>query len=241
MLESGYLTEIFSSIQGEGIYVGQRHTFVRFAGCNIHCAGCDTPGSLTPQPGECIIHTPRGRERYTDNPVTAKSAATLCSRYGDRAVALTGGEPLQQPEFLYHVLYALKNAGHTTYLETNGTLPAAYPMISGMADVVAMDIKLPSFTGLPPMWDEHTAFLRAARHDGVFVKVVVTRETTTEEITTAAGIVSEVGRGIPLVIQPASGLGSVTVESLVAMQDAAMKLLSDVRVIPQIHRTMGIR
>ena len=40
-----YLSEVFSSIQGEGLYVGDRHLFVRFAGCNLNCQYCDTPDS----------------------------------------------------------------------------------------------------------------------------------------------------------------------------------------------------
>ena len=37
-----YLSEIFSSIQGEGPYVGERHLFVRFSGCHRKCVFCDT-------------------------------------------------------------------------------------------------------------------------------------------------------------------------------------------------------
>ena len=46
------LNELFNSFQGEGLYVGQRQTFVRFAGCNLACQYCDSPQALglTPQP-----------------------------------------------------------------------------------------------------------------------------------------------------------------------------------------------
>ena len=30
----GYVTEMFCSVQGEGLYVGERHLFLRTAGCN---------------------------------------------------------------------------------------------------------------------------------------------------------------------------------------------------------------
>ena len=39
------IIEVFSSIQGEGLLIGRRQIFVRFAGCNLNCNYCDTPES----------------------------------------------------------------------------------------------------------------------------------------------------------------------------------------------------
>ena len=36
------ISEIFYSIQGEGIYQGIPQVFIRFWGCNLHCYFCDT-------------------------------------------------------------------------------------------------------------------------------------------------------------------------------------------------------
>ena len=36
------IREIFTSIQGEGPYMGEKHAFVRFCRCNLNCEFCDT-------------------------------------------------------------------------------------------------------------------------------------------------------------------------------------------------------
>ena len=36
------VNEIFNSIQGEGLNLGKKVTFVRMAGCNLKCKFCDT-------------------------------------------------------------------------------------------------------------------------------------------------------------------------------------------------------
>ena len=41
------IKEIFTSIQGEGLYVGYKQLFVRFCGCNLSCDYCDTDYSKT--------------------------------------------------------------------------------------------------------------------------------------------------------------------------------------------------
>src|SRR6185295_6987278 len=104
----GYLSEVFVSFQGEGSHVGRRHLFVRLAGCNLRCRYCDTPDSLERSPGYTLYSRDGGPVSH-DNPVLASAlAGTLASIIeGDPpidAVALTGGEPLTQSEFLAELL-----------------------------------------------------------------------------------------------------------------------------------------
>jgi 7-carboxy-7-deazaguanine synthase len=42
------ITEVFLSIQGEGVHAGDEHIFVRFHGCNMRCTFCDTPQPEAP-------------------------------------------------------------------------------------------------------------------------------------------------------------------------------------------------
>ena len=43
---SANIVEVFSSLQGEGIYTGLPMTFVRLGSCSMGCRYCDTPAGL---------------------------------------------------------------------------------------------------------------------------------------------------------------------------------------------------
>ena len=54
-MTTGYVSEIFCSIQGEGPLVGQRQVFFRTGGCSATCRWCDTVYSKVRSP-RCVIH-----------------------------------------------------------------------------------------------------------------------------------------------------------------------------------------
>ena len=254
------IIDVFSSIQGEGLYVGQPHLFVRFWDCNMTCHYCDTEY--------------RGPfQEMSLGQLEAKVSQLLVERGPHEAVSLTGGEPLLWWQFLTGFLPWLKSAGQRTYLETNGTLSQSLEAVLPWVDVIAMDLKPPSATADRPVWREHAAFLEAAMRPAtppeLFVKIVVTPETTDDDLDRAVGLLASVDRRIPLVLQPvtpppvlppagaSSGRpegpktgGGVTPYGLVVrgpqpglltrwLQRARLRL-DDVRVIPQIHPILGV-
>jgi organic radical activating enzyme len=129
-------------------------------------------------------------------------------------------------------------------LETNGTLPERLEQIIDLVDSVSMDIKIKSSAGEEGQWETNRRFLRIAHRKPVWVKVVVSAETTTEEITRAASVVASVHPGIPLIIQPVTPNEEVRAcpaPILLSLHETARRYLHTVRVIPQTHKTLGLR
>jgi organic radical activating enzyme len=236
------VAEVFSSIQGEGKYVGYRQLFVRLAGCNLACDYCDTPGSREKTAAARIEKFAGSREfSAVDNPLQVAELSRLINDLLDsphHSVSFTGGEPLLQAEALAELLPQVNGL---IYLETNGVLPDKLAAVLDAIDIISMDIKLPSVTGRE-YWREHREFLKLATSSGVFVKLVLTGQTTDAEFRQALAVVSDVDAGIPVVLQPVTpvaNVGGIAPESVLRLQEMALNVLTDVRVIPQTHKFMG--
>ncbi len=242
------VAEIFSSVQGEGLLVGQRQLFVRLYGCNLQCRYCDTPAARHSD-GICRVEREPASAKFVlePNPITAERALELILEMDEprglhKSVSITGGEPLLQAEFVNALAPKIRQTGLGVYLETNGSLPATLASVIGHVSTVAMDLKLPVATGQPADWDAAREFLRIAQRAECFVKIVVTPEVSAQDITEAAQLVAQVDRGIPLVLQPVTPHGPVTAapsaQQMLTLQ-AAAAALDDVRIIPQVHKLMG--
>jgi 7-carboxy-7-deazaguanine synthase len=250
-MERAMIHEIFTSIQGEGPWIGERHIFVRFAGCDIKCRYCDTPniGQFQPEnssPQICRIQTASELSRYEQipNPVSASDLTTICRNFiipgpSRPTLSITGGEPLLHCTFLAQWLPNVRDT-FRIYLETNGIHASAMLDLRDMIDVVSMDFKLPSATGLRSFWEEHKQFLSAARGRSLFVKSVVTGDTERGDIVTAAQILAAFDSSIPFILQPVSGHHAPGSAMLMEFQRTALALLEDVRVIPQAHKILEL-
>lgn len=236
------IIEIFSSVQGEGKYVGCRQVFVRFEGCNLACRYCDTENAPGAHP-HCRIERQAGSQSFyeRENPLTPMQAAEeinrLLAETPHQAVSFTGGEPLLQAEFI-HALRPLLAVPF--FLETNGTCVPQLEEIIEDVDIISMDIKLPSVLSRP-VWEEHRRFLAVARRKDLYLKMILSAETTREEFEAAIRLIGACAPDTLLVLQPVTPFGgcvAIAPERMLAAQSFAAKRLRDVRVIPQTHRMM---
>lgn len=106
------ISEVFSSLQGEGPSSGAPCVFVRLALCNLRCSWCDTKYTWD-------FERYSYADEVTEVPV-AQLAAELTAAPEQRVV-LTGGEPLLQQAGLARLLQLIP-ASVAVEVETNGTL-----------------------------------------------------------------------------------------------------------------------
>ena len=227
------IIEIFSSFQGEGLLIGQRQIFVRFAGCNLNCIYCDTDDSKSEKSGKLM----------TPQEVTDEIKRILTPDC--KAISFTGGEPSLYPDFINEVG---KNFKLNIMLETNGTLPDNIDLMDNL-DIVSLDIKLPEHFdgdfGEEIFLNEIKSLnLLMAKSINVYCKVVILPST---KIKSFKEVVEKLSQNISsksnlkIIIQPSSPLGE--------WKDINFRLFEfsevvgqyfEVSTIPQIHKILDI-
>lgn len=213
--------EIFTSIQGEGPYVGYKQLFIRLCGCNLNCSYCDTD------------YNSNDAKDYSVQELT-----DICNSNSDcHSVSLTGGEPLLHTDFI-------KEFGGKCnlpiYLETNGTLTEKLTEVFEYITFIAADIKLPSATGLKPMWEEQEEFLKIACQKDAFAKVVFDNKITDFEIHKISHLCKKYC--IELILQPMmkGKIPSVSSDFMQKVLDKCLKIHPNTRLIPQVHKFINV-
>jgi 7-carboxy-7-deazaguanine synthase len=245
-----YLSEIFSSVQGEGPYVGERHLFVRFCGCHRDCVFCDTNTERTET---VMVEKEPGSGTFDQipNPLTVEQVVELIqavdARSTNQRISLTGGAPLLQAHFLQELLPRLCSDGHSIYLETAGDLPKQLTSIIEWIDIVAMDVKLESVTQEKSTFPAHWQFLKTCRDYNVevFTKLVLSSETHDGELIEAVkGIGKAGGKDTLVVIQPMTKAARTDAvpsgEQLLQWQEKLLQIMPNVRIIPQTHKMIEV-
>ncbi len=134
------IAEIFTSIQGEGGWVGIPSVFVRISGCNLRCDWCDTPYASW---------NPEGEFFEVDALVERVTAENL------KHVVVTGGEPMLF-EATEELCSELVLNGHTVTIETAGTV-----FRDVACDLMSISPKLANSTPDDPVWTSRHEATRA--------------------------------------------------------------------------------
>ena len=98
------INEIFYSLQGEGYHSGMPAVFVRFSGCNLRCAFCDT-------------------QHQNGTMMSLQDIVNEVNKYPIAPLlVLTGGEPSLFIDEAF-VAELKQKTGKKIAIETNGTRP----------------------------------------------------------------------------------------------------------------------
>jgi len=127
-----HISEVFASIQGEGVTAGTPSVFVRFSGCNLQCKFCDTPYTWN-FVGTDFEHNTKEweKDKYIKNsemsmysPIELSDLICKLAGTAIHNVVLTGGEPLLYSRTVAFVqlLRLLKTYRFNVEVETNGTI-----------------------------------------------------------------------------------------------------------------------
>ncbi|HSE84338.1 MAG TPA: radical SAM protein [Thermodesulfobacteriota bacterium] len=122
------ISEIFFSIQGEGMEIGLPTIFVRLFACDLRCSWCDS------------MYAVEGRD-FKD--MTIEEVKREIERFGCKRVCLTGGEPLIQKKELEVLARDLVDEGYNVVLETSGHKEPP-PIFWAESSLISMDCKCPS-------------------------------------------------------------------------------------------------
>ncbi len=236
---------MFVSVQGEGPYVGYRQLFVRFPKCNLNCIYCDTPKDWE-NDKKCHVEKAPGSGEFDeiDNPLSvAQVMDIIAAQKRIHSVSLTGGEPLLYAPFIKE----LKGARAPLYLESNMTLPEGAKEVKDVVRYVSGDFKLEGQCDFKGQYEKYFnatvrsfSILRKTSFRDCFCKVIVTEGLDSEDMMHALDQIK--GSISTLILQPVTPCGEARAASpqqALMLQDMAMDLIEDVRIIPQTHKLWG--
>ncbi|UPT53322.1 7-carboxy-7-deazaguanine synthase [Synechococcus phage Ssp-JY38] len=138
---------IFHTLQGEGPFTGHPAVFIRLAGCNLQCPGCDTEYTS-------------GRHSMGIAEVVGKVMMMGHGNHVPLLVVITGGEPLRQNidpliRRLHSVFPASVYPGFSVQIESNGVLPLSNGLIELIRYTPTYLVCSPKTSRIHPTVGEH--------------------------------------------------------------------------------------
>ncbi len=204
------VNEIYESIQGEGLLVGTPSIFIRLQGCNLRCPWCDQPEALS----------------FSNATIPVEGILQKVQEFPARHVVITGGEPFAHQN-LHVLVRALIEEGFSLQIETNGTL--WNEGLDSMAEQVHI-------TCSPKAVANFFVNPRVIKHTNE-LKFVVDEEFSSDVV------LREEFRGLLLaervVLQPEGNKVSFLRKALDIQRELSLKGFK-VRVIPQVHKLLGL-
>ena len=234
------VSEIFTSIEGEGIFVGKKTLFIRFSGCHLKCRWCDTKYALPIDSGtDYQIDEIKVLIMKELQPFTYK-------------VNFTGGEPLLQTEAVIELAdFIKKQTNLKTYMESSCFDSELFSKVLPYIDICKIEFKTDDSKVVEDEEYDNLILneikcleLAVQSNKATYIKIVVTNSTNLESF---KNLVYKISKRIKpsdilgFIIQPSFGIDQPTVNKLLDTYDIVEPMFPEVRIIPQLHKEIGAR
>ena len=234
------VSEIFTSIEGEGIFVGKKTLFIRFSGCHLKCRWCDTKYALPLDSG-----TDYQIDEIKDLIIKELQPFTY-------KVNFTGGEPLLQTEAVIGLAdFIKKQTNLKTYMESSCFDSELFSKILPYIDICKVEFKTDDSKVVENEEYDNLLLneircleLAVESNKATYIKIVVTNSTNLESF---KNLVYNISKKIKpsdilgFIIQPSFGIDQPTSNKLLDTYDIVQPMFPEVRIIPQLHKEIGAR
>ena len=234
------VSEIFTSIEGEGIFIGKKTLFIRLSGCHLKCRWCDTKYALPLDSG-------------TDYQIDEiKDLIIRELRPSTYKVNFTGGEPLLQTEAVIELAdFIKKQTNLKTYMESSCFDSELFSKVLPYIDICKIEFKTDDSNVVEDQEYDNLLLneikcleLAVESNKATYIKIVVTNSTNLESF---KNLVYNISKKIKpsdilgFIIQPSFGIDQPTVNKLLDTYDIVQPIFPEVRIIPQLHKEIGAR
>ena len=234
------VSEIFTSIEGEGLFVGKKTLFIRFSGCHLKCRWCDTKYALPLDSG-----TEYQMDEIEDLIIRELQPFTY-------KVNFTGGEPLLQTDAVIKLAdFIKKQTNLKTYIESSCFDSELFSKVLPYIDICKIEFKTDDSKVVENEVYDNLLFneikcleLAVESSKTTYIKIVVTNSTNLESF---KNLVYNISKKIKpsdilgFIIQPSHGVDQPTVNKLLDTYDIVQPMFPEVRIIPQLHKEIGAR
>ena len=234
------VSEIFTSIEGEGIFVGKKTLFIRLSGCHLKCRWCDTKYALPLDSG-----TDYQIDEIKDLIIKELQPFTY-------KVNFTGGEPLLQTEAVIELAdFIKKQTNVKTYMESSCFDSELFSKVLPYIDICKIEFKTDDSKVVEDEEYDNLILneikcleLSVESNKATYIKIVVTNSTNLESF---KNLVYNISKKIKpsdilgFIIQPSFGIDQPTVNKLLDTYDIVQPIFPEVRIIPQLHKEIGAR
>ena len=234
------VSEIFTSIEGEGIFVGKKTLFIRFSGCHLKCKWCDTKYALP---------LDSGTEYQIDE---IKELITRELQPFTYKVNFTGGEPLLQSDAVIELAdFIRKQTNLKTYIESSCFDSELFSKVLPFIDICKVEFKTVDSKVVENEEYDNLLLneikcleLAVESNKTTYIKIVVTNSTDLESF---KNFIYKISKKIKpsnimgFIIQPSHGVDQPTVKKLLDTYDIVQPMFPEVRIIPQLHKEIGAR